>query len=67
MLSNARDSEDYDVSKILNQALEYLFYERGDFIRDRKIFHSCKDTALLIGVNLRNWWRDRSQSILGVN
>ena len=25
LLSNARDSEDYDISKILNQALDYLF------------------------------------------
>ncbi|MCZ0905284.1 AarF/ABC1/UbiB kinase family protein, partial [Microcoleus sp. HI-ES] len=35
LLNNARESDDYDVSKILNQALEYLFSERGDFIRER--------------------------------
>jgi hypothetical protein len=35
LLNNARESDDYDVSQILNQALEYLFSERGDFIRDR--------------------------------
>ncbi len=42
LLSNARDSEDYDISKILDQGLDYLFSERGDFIRDRIVLELVK-------------------------
>ncbi len=35
LLRNASNSDDYDISKVLNQALEFLFSQRGDFIRDR--------------------------------
>lgn len=42
LLNNARSSDDYDISKILNQALEYLFSERGDFIRDRIVTELVK-------------------------
>ena len=35
LLRNASDSEDYDMEKVLDQTLEFLFSERGDFIRDR--------------------------------
>lgn len=47
LLNNARESEDYDVSKILNQALEYLFSERGDFIRDRIVLELVKSLDTL--------------------
>jgi predicted unusual protein kinase regulating ubiquinone biosynthesis (AarF/ABC1/UbiB family) len=47
LLNNARDSEDYDISKILNQALEYLFSERGDFIRDRIVTELVKSLDTL--------------------
>lgn len=33
LLKNARDSEDYDLDKVLDQTLEFLFSERGAFIR----------------------------------
>ncbi|MEO0532969.1 MAG: AarF/ABC1/UbiB kinase family protein [Cyanobacteria bacterium P01_A01_bin.123] len=33
LLKNARDSEDYDLSKVLDQTLDFLFSERGEFIR----------------------------------
>jgi predicted unusual protein kinase regulating ubiquinone biosynthesis (AarF/ABC1/UbiB family) len=35
LLRNARNIEDYDLSGALRQALDFLFSERGDFIRDR--------------------------------
>lgn len=35
LLRNATNSDDYDISQVLNQALEFLFSQRGDFIRDR--------------------------------
>ena len=35
LMRNANDSVDYDFDKIANQALDFLFSERGQFIRDR--------------------------------
>ena len=35
LLKNAKGSEDYDLANALNQALDFLFSERGEFIRDR--------------------------------
>ena len=47
LLKNARDSEDYDISKVLNQALEFLFSERGDFIRERIVEELVKSLDVL--------------------
>lgn len=33
LLRNARDSQDYDINQALNQTVEFLFSERGEFIR----------------------------------
>lgn len=35
LLRNARDSSDYDFNAAMGQALDFLFSERGEFIRDR--------------------------------
>ncbi|ASC71699.1 putative unusual protein kinase [Halomicronema hongdechloris C2206] len=35
LLRNARNSEDYDLAKVLDQTIEFLYSERGRFIRDR--------------------------------
>ncbi len=35
LMRNANDSRDYDFDKIVDQALDFLFSERGAFIRDR--------------------------------
>ncbi|NJM97684.1 MAG: AarF/ABC1/UbiB kinase family protein [Phormidesmis sp. RL_2_1] len=35
LLRNAKDSDDYDLNQVLNQTLEFLFSERGEFLRDR--------------------------------
>jgi predicted unusual protein kinase regulating ubiquinone biosynthesis (AarF/ABC1/UbiB family) len=37
LLSNAQDSEEYDVQAVLDQTLEFLFSERGEFIRERLV------------------------------
>ncbi|XTZ10690.1 MAG: ABC1 kinase family protein [cyanobacterium endosymbiont of Rhopalodia yunnanensis] len=34
LLRNAKDSQDYDIDRVLNQATEFLFSERGLFIRE---------------------------------
>ena len=34
LLRNARSSQDYDLEKVLQQTIDYLFSERGDYIRD---------------------------------
>ena len=34
LLNNAKDSSDYDLSTALDQAADFLFSERGDFIRE---------------------------------
>lgn len=35
LLKNARDSDDYDINQVLDQTLDFLFSERGEFIRER--------------------------------
>lgn len=35
LLNNARHSENYDLNLAVNQAIDFLFSERGEFIRDR--------------------------------
>jgi len=34
LLRNARNSDDYDINKVLDQSLEFLSSERGAFVRD---------------------------------
>ena len=35
LLRNARSSQDYDFENVTNQALDFIFSQRGDFLRDR--------------------------------
>ncbi|MEB3225938.1 MAG: AarF/ABC1/UbiB kinase family protein [Synechococcus sp.] len=35
LLNNAKDSTDYDLKGAVNQAIDYVFSERGEFIRER--------------------------------
>jgi predicted unusual protein kinase regulating ubiquinone biosynthesis (AarF/ABC1/UbiB family) len=37
LLRNAAQSQDYDLNRVLNQGLDFLFSERGDFIREQMI------------------------------
>ncbi|MBW4516299.1 MAG: AarF/ABC1/UbiB kinase family protein [Timaviella obliquedivisa GSE-PSE-MK23-08B] len=34
LLNNAQESQDYDINQVLEQTVEFLFSERGEFIRD---------------------------------
>ncbi len=47
LLKNAKNSDDYDLSQNLNQALEFLFSERGDFIRDYLVDEIVKSVDML--------------------
>ncbi|MFQ4138767.1 ABC1 kinase family protein [Nodosilinea sp. PGN35] len=35
LLRNARSSDDYDMDRLIDQTLEFLFSDRGSFLRDR--------------------------------
>ncbi|MEM8777506.1 MAG: AarF/ABC1/UbiB kinase family protein [Cyanobacteria bacterium P01_G01_bin.49] len=37
LLRNAKDSQDYDFDRVLNQATDFLFSQRGEFIREKLI------------------------------
>lgn len=37
LLRNAAQSQDYDLNRVLNQALDFLFSERGAFIREQMV------------------------------
>lgn len=47
LLRNARGSDDYDLNKAVNQATEFLFSERGSFIRDRLVEEIVKSVDVL--------------------
>ncbi|MGB6169434.1 MAG: AarF/ABC1/UbiB kinase family protein [Geitlerinemataceae cyanobacterium] len=47
LLKNARDNEDYNLSKALNQGVDFLFSDRGTFIRDRMVDEIVKNIDLL--------------------
>ncbi|MDJ0705354.1 MAG: AarF/ABC1/UbiB kinase family protein [Leptolyngbyaceae cyanobacterium MO_188.B28] len=43
LLRNARNSDDYDLNNVLNQSLDFLFSERGEFIRERIADEAIKE------------------------
>lgn len=47
LLRNAKDSEDYDIDMVLDQTLDFLFSERGSFIRDRIVNELVSNLDLL--------------------
>ncbi|MBF2078921.1 MAG: AarF/ABC1/UbiB kinase family protein, partial [Synechococcales cyanobacterium T60_A2020_003] len=47
LLKNARNSPDYDTSQTLDQAVDFLFSERGEFIRDRIVQELVKNLDAL--------------------
>jgi len=46
LLKNARNSDDYDINEVLNQTLDFLFSERGEFIRDQLAHEFVKSIDL---------------------
>lgn len=54
LLLNARGSEEYDLSKVLDQTLEFLFSERGAFIRENLVDEIVKNVDALGQRTLNN-------------
>lgn len=52
LLQNARNSEGYDINHVLDQTLEFLFSERGDFIRS---FMVERIVGSLDGLGRQTW------------
>jgi len=65
LLRNARDSEDYDMERVLNQTFDFLFSERGEFLRDRIADELAKELDAL-GQNMFDTVRQTVQQRLGV-
>ncbi|MBE9042605.1 AarF/ABC1/UbiB kinase family protein, partial [Oscillatoriales cyanobacterium LEGE 11467] len=47
LLKNARTSDDYDLGAGLNQALDFVFSDRGSFVRERIVEEVVKNVDLL--------------------
>jgi predicted unusual protein kinase regulating ubiquinone biosynthesis (AarF/ABC1/UbiB family) len=54
LLRNAKDSDDYDLDRVLDQTLEFLFSERGEFLRDRIVSELVNSLDLLGQNTLEN-------------
>jgi predicted unusual protein kinase regulating ubiquinone biosynthesis (AarF/ABC1/UbiB family) len=54
LLKNARDSQDYDLDLVLNQTIDFLFSDRGSFIRDRIVEEIVKSVDALGRNTLEN-------------
>lgn len=54
LLKNARDSQDYDLDVVLNQTIDFLFSDRGSFIRDRIVEEIVKSVDTLGRTTLEN-------------
>jgi len=54
LLKNARDSQDYDLGASIEKALDFLFSERGEFIRTRIVDAVVKNIDLLSQDAVRN-------------
>jgi len=47
LLRNARGNDDYDLDQVLDQTLEFLFSDRGSFLRDRIVSELVNSLDLL--------------------
>lgn len=65
LMRNARNSDDYDLEKVLDQALEFLFSERGAFIREQLVLEIVNGLDLVGRNTLTNLTEDL-QSRLGL-
>jgi len=54
LLKNARDSQDYDLGGAIEKAIDFLFSERGEFIRDRIVDEVVRNIDLLSQDAVRN-------------
>jgi predicted unusual protein kinase regulating ubiquinone biosynthesis (AarF/ABC1/UbiB family) len=71
LLNNAQESQDYDINQVLEQTVEFLFSERGEFIRDSLAEEIVKGVDDLgrnaldqVKHNVESWlgWADQSSS-----
>ncbi|MEB3272487.1 MAG: ABC1 kinase family protein [Prochlorothrix sp.] len=65
LMRNARDSDDYDLEKVLDQAIDFLFSERGDFIREQLVLEIVNGLDLM-GQNTLASLTEDLQSRLGL-
>ena len=66
LLKNAKQSDDYDIDSVLDQTFDFLFSERGEFIRDRlvdEVVHSLdilgRNTVNQISQHINNTLQHR--------
>lgn len=59
LLRNAKDSPDYDIDNVVEQAVDFLFSERGSFIRERLV-NELVNTLDNVG---RRTWFNFSSSV----
>lgn len=69
LLNNAQESQDYDINQVLDQTVEFLFSDRGEFIRDSLAEEIVKGVDDLgrnaldqVKHNVESWlgWADQS-------
>ena len=70
LLNNAQESQDYDINQVLEQTVEFLFSDRGEFIRDSLAEEIVKGVDDLgrsaldqVKHNVEGWlgWADQSK------
>jgi len=66
LLKNARNSQDYDLDVVLNQTIDFLFSDRGSFIRDRIVEEIVKSVDTL-GRTTFETVSDRFRQTVGMN
>lgn len=66
LLRNARSSEDYDLNQVLDQTLDFLFSERGEFIRKQLVEEIVKGIDTLGRSALQNATQNIRQRV-GLN
>jgi hypothetical protein len=59
LLRNAKDSQDYNIEKVVNQAIDFILSNRGTFIRERIIDEVVKSVDLYG----RKTWFNLSNSV----
>ena len=65
LLKNARQSDDYDLDRVLEQTLDFLFSQRGEFIRNSLVEELVNNLDLL-GRNTVNTFSTRLKAGLGL-
>jgi predicted unusual protein kinase regulating ubiquinone biosynthesis (AarF/ABC1/UbiB family) len=66
LLNNAQDSQDYDINQVLEQTIDFLFSERGEFIRESLAEEIVKGVDEL-GRNALEQAKHNVESWLGLN